>query len=344
MSLRLEESPYAYVRTVVMRTSLLGKDDYDKLLKMRFAEIARYLAEHGYREEINSLASAYAGAELIERSLHLSMANSMEKLKRISPGGVQQLISHYLRQYDVRNVKAIIRAIYLKRSADEIREVLIPVGSLSMQDMDELLKKASLIEVIRASGIIAPEEITRKMHEAAAAHDIQRLCNAMDKAYYQRLLSFAESLPKVGAAVRELLKLELKATNVMAIIKLRREGFSAEDIAHHLISPDKEDIRLTRSESLQGLFKKLARSAFGPELKNAIRSYEQETSLIPIESALARAVLKKTLTLQHKNPLSIEVTIGYMFAKENEVKNIRTLVKAKQAGFTETEVADHLVI
>ncbi|MBS3119525.1 V-type ATPase subunit, partial [Candidatus Woesearchaeota archaeon] len=57
--------------------------------------------------------------------------------------------------------------------------------------------------------------------------------------------------------------------------------------------------------------------------------FRKTGSLAVLESALNRRLLERTILLTHQNPLSIEVLLGYMFAKHIEVKNIRLIVKAK---------------
>ena len=42
--------PYAYVRTVVMKSLLFRKDDYHKMLKMDFNEIAKFLQDSQYKK------------------------------------------------------------------------------------------------------------------------------------------------------------------------------------------------------------------------------------------------------------------------------------------------------
>ena len=68
--IRLGFYPYTYVRTNVMRTLLLKKEDYHKLLKMTFSEITRFLQDSVYKKEIDSLATQYSGADLLEIALN----------------------------------------------------------------------------------------------------------------------------------------------------------------------------------------------------------------------------------------------------------------------------------
>src|SRR3989338_2754580 len=83
--IRLGFYPYTYVRTAVMRTLLISKEEYPKLLKMSFNEITRYLQDSIYKKEIDSLATELSGPELLEIALNRNLATSFEKLRRISP-------------------------------------------------------------------------------------------------------------------------------------------------------------------------------------------------------------------------------------------------------------------
>ena len=52
--IKIRFCPYTYVRTVVMKTLLLEKQDYDKLIKMDSNEISGFLQETDYKKDIDS--------------------------------------------------------------------------------------------------------------------------------------------------------------------------------------------------------------------------------------------------------------------------------------------------
>ena len=127
--IRLQECyPYTYVRATTMRAKLLGRDDYNKLLKMGFAEIAKYLEDSEYKKDINELATGLKGAELLEAALNRNLVTSFEKLWRISPDELDLLINAYVKRYDFFNIKTIIRGRFSKLSKDEIHTMLKPIG------------------------------------------------------------------------------------------------------------------------------------------------------------------------------------------------------------------------
>ena len=51
--LSLGKYPYTYVRTAVMKSLLFSKEDYNKMLKMGFSEIAKFMQDSNYKKEIS---------------------------------------------------------------------------------------------------------------------------------------------------------------------------------------------------------------------------------------------------------------------------------------------------
>ena len=75
--------PYTYARTTVMKSLLFRKDDYQKMLKMDFNEITKFLQDSNYKNEINELSREHSGADLIELALNKSLSGSFKKLMRV---------------------------------------------------------------------------------------------------------------------------------------------------------------------------------------------------------------------------------------------------------------------
>lgn len=66
--------------------------------------------------------------------------------------------------------------------------------------------------------------------------------------------------------------------------------------------------------------------------------------MIPVEIFLSQSVYRKTLLFSHKNPLSVDVLLGYLFAKEIEIMNLKKILKAKILGINAEKVEPQLVI
>ena len=115
--LKLGKYPYTYVRTVVMKSLLFKKQDYEKMLKMSFNEIAKFMQDSNYKKEINELATEYSGADLLELALNKNISASFKKLMRISPNELALVIKEYIKRKDIEDIKTIMRGKFT--NADE---------------------------------------------------------------------------------------------------------------------------------------------------------------------------------------------------------------------------------
>ena len=109
--IRLGFYPYTYVRVMTMKSKLYKKGDYDKILKMSFAEIAKFMQESEYKKVITEVSQKFpeSGFDMLELALQKSLEHTLTKLRKISPKALQALINAYLTRYDYENIKTIIR-------------------------------------------------------------------------------------------------------------------------------------------------------------------------------------------------------------------------------------------
>ena len=88
----------------------------------------------------------------------------------------------------------------------------------------------------------------------------------------------------------------------------------------------------------------LEKSKYGRIIRDAIKKFNESRSLIPIEMSLYRYLLGKSMLLQHQHPLSVDIILGYMFAKEIEARNLRVIAKGKQLSLPNEFIESQLVV
>jgi len=67
-------------------------------------------------------------------------------------------------------------------------------------------------------------------------------------------------------------------------------------------------------------------------------------SLIDIELKLDKYLIGKSILSTHQTPLTMSAILNFMFTKDIEVRNIRSIVKAKQLGLEEDFIEKKLVV
>jgi len=63
-----------------------------------------------------------------------------------------------------------------------------------------------------------------------------------------------------------------------------------------------------------------------------------------LETILAKKLLDQAVKMLHQNPLSVDVILGYLFAKEVEIKNLKMLTKGKQLKMDESFLRSIMVV
>ena len=346
--IRLGFYPYTYVRTIVMRTLLLKKEDYHKLLKMGFSEIASFLQESNYKAEIDSLATSYSGADLIEIALNKNLAGSFKKLMKISPNELGLLIREFAKRRDIDDIKTILRGRHTNSSKETILYSLKAAGTLPYEYLASLLQKKTIREILAYNGIIDFTELEISLKEFEKKNNLSVIENALDKSYYQNLLQFSKRLPKEGALFRDFLVKEVEVINLMTLLRLKKAGLDKDSIKSYMIFYDDKvkDSKLSQfaaTADFEKLSSLLEKCEHGEILLKEIEKYSKTGSLISLESELYRQLLRQSTLFMHQHPLTIDNILGYMFAKDMEVRNLRIIVKGKQLGLSEDFIEKQLI-
>ncbi len=343
-------SNYEYVtaRVQARRAALFDDEDYRKLVRMGPGEIARYMEETEYETEINALGSRYDGVDLIEHALNRNLAKHFNDLLRWADGTLYELIARYLRKFDAWNVKTVIRGIYSDSSSEAIEEDLIYAGEFDRQFLERLVEAASIEDVVEML------DNTRYGDALAAAYEdydatgvLIPLENAVDRTYYEGLMEgVTETENRATQLYVEFLQAEIDFRNARNALRIARSGADL-DPADYFIEGG-ELFRASELSQLAASVDELVTfirdSTYGEDLSAALDELERADSLIGFEHALDAALLEYSDHLSHVFPLSICPVLAYVLAKEREVDNIRAIARGREAGLSESEIENELVM
>lgn len=350
--IQLGEYPYTYVRVAVMRTLLIKPQEYERLLKMSVPEIIRYLEETEYKKEIDSFALNYSGTELIDQALNKNIVKTFQKLRRISGEALRELIDIYLVRKDIHNIKTILRGKFTSTSQKELASLLVPAGMLSAEALSSLVKLDSAEEVLRnklTAKLVSFDYLKPHLEEFGKSKNIAKLESALDKFYFNSLVNFVARLSSQGILFKEFITTEIKILNIMTLLRLKREGVSKPEIQKFMIiGADKRQQRkiqdLLNTANLDAVIEKLKKLGYSQTIKSGLEEYKKSGSLTSIEMDFKRYLLRKTLLFEHKNPLSVDTILSFMFAKDMEIRNLQLLIKCKQFNMPENFIREQLVI
>lgn len=345
--IRLGFYPYTYVRTTAMKAQLVRKEDYPKLLKMGLNEITKFLQESTYKKQINELATAYSGLDLLEIAMNRNLADSFDKLRRISSDELKQLINEYTKRNDIEDIKTIIRGKFTNAPAEKIKSLIVGAGTLSLEELRKLADM-EIKDILRNNKIVEFSYLEDAYKEFTEKGSIAAIENSLDNYYYYDILEFTKKLSE-GNLFRKFIETEMEIKNVVSLIRLKREKLARKEIEKYLFffrqsGKDGKIRRLLSIDDTKELLRSLENEDYGDIIKQGTEDFEKNNSLIDIEIGLHKYLLDTTTMLMHQHPLSVEVIVGYMFAKENEVRNLRLIIKGKQLGLDEEFIEKQIVV
>jgi len=334
---------YAYItgRVRAMKTKLIPPEMYPRMQSMDASEIARYLEETQYKDEIDALSKDYSGTELIEHATFANLAKTYRKLLDVSIDEPQFLILEYLRRWDIWNIKTVIRGKFYGAADTEIMKYLVPAGELDAEFLDGLTKKGTVQEVISAF------EGT-DYSSALAQYDGKNLAsleNALDKLYYFRMeRAVGGTLSVGGGLLLKYVRREIDIRNLITLFRMNKAGVDAAIIQENLIPGGKLHEELSRMAGQP--FGEFLRGLEGYPFWSSISDIATADldAMSRIEARLRAYLVRYAWALSNYHPLSILPVLGYMVSKDTEVSNIRKIVRGKEAGLPAELIEEQVVV
>ncbi|MFP4654337.1 MAG: V-type ATP synthase subunit C [Methanohalobium sp.] len=342
-NLRNSNYSYACARVRAMKSKLLPKDTYSKILNMGIDQITKTIEESEYKQDIDILAREYSGVDLIEHALNRNLAVTFTKILDISEGEPNYLLGKYLKKYDIWGIKTILRGKYYNASPEEIKENLISAGKFSYEFLSELARKDSYTDVISALENTDYYPIL-KQYDGTNLTDIE---NKLEKEYYKDLfISVHELKSKSSKIFADFVGTEIDIKNLRTLFRLKMSGVNPDEIRELMIEGGHrlkmKDIEGLLPLSFEDFLSAIDKYSYWYNFSDVVSSDME--SLIDLETQLLKQNVKFASSISHVYPLSIVPIMDYILNKKVEVDNLRIIIRGKAAGLEKEVIRKQLVI
>lgn len=347
------EYGYAAARVRAMKGRLLDRAFFDRLVGIdNFAELIVALEQTSYKQDIHEAILQDRGTAGIEAGLKRNIAASFSLVRQIVDGRARELVDILLGRWDVQNLKTIMRGLHIGAGHDEIVVGLVPAGAIGEAALDELAASSDVrafLNLMATWGMSYARPLTEnyfKYHDDAG---LQSLEFVLDESYFQESLRRLRPRSLDTGLVREVLMREIDMTNVMTLLRLTREQVSADTKAQFFLAGGKQVDReffmsLAMEEDVDDLVAGLGQTSLGKYLKQGWEGFLSTGHFSLMERAMESYLIQANISLFRAEPLSIAVVIAYIWAKLNEVANLRIIVHGKAVKMPETKVRQALVL
>ena len=356
---------YSNARVRAMRTALLSRRQAEDLLKVRTnAAVAEYLGRTGYREDFTGMAAHMDDEERVEMAVSRNFARTAQKIIKITPEQSKGTLRAFLGRYDVHNLKAILLSRKLGKGREEARKLLVPAGSLTSQELERMLSAKSsdeLYEAIRTSGFgarffasasirhIPKAQIRAVLQQPDSKLDM--LLSALDSYYYEVASYAAKGGQADSRILLNLIRSEADAKNAITIMRMKKGGADKRAIIKSMVAGGNFTRRQLENMAGAKDFREVAKLASGffisetgrGEFASAEKLYSADGQLSHFEVVFESSIARRSLRVLRRSMMSIGAIAGFLFLKEEEMNNIRKIVRGKALGLSPEKVAEMLV-
>lgn len=282
--------------------------------------------------------------EKLERRLHLHLVEKFRGLISMIPRDRRRTVELLLQRTDLMNLKAIISMIHLGVPKEDRKKQLLP--SLTPPERSELLSSAATIEELME--FLKDSDYFETLSEAIQQKVEPRLLpSALDKRYYSVLWQEVLSRKSQRRVLMQIVGYLIDSTNAKTILRLKKEGVPPEEIERYLIRPffelkDEMIKAMLAAETLSDAIHMIRITFVGRILKEVAEEIELKGIEIA-ETALERGFLKLCRGLAMTDFFSIAPALNYIALKENEVRNLRFILRMKVEGIEPDEIKKGIV-
>lgn len=302
---------YSFGRVRALEAALIDKAQFKRMAEAPSAtEAAKVLSETAYAD--------IEGADIptMEKVLQEELRRVYDLAQHISPR--REITDVLQMKYDFHNAKVLLKAGIASREP----AYLVPLGIVEI----EYLKKA-FKERIRD----LPQPLARAVEKARSKYeetgDTQIIDLVMDLEYVQTLLEYSEEFP----FLREFFQMKIDLENIRNFVRCQRFEVDFAKVYLEGGTIDLKTFETSRGESLETLSHAVQTRNYSQVVEEGLKQYE-ETQRLTLYEKLTEDFLIEYVKRAKMVTLGIEPLLGYILAKEREVKQIRLILLGKLKG------------
>ena len=347
------DAGYANARLRGMRSHLLPRSFYERLIEASdLTQVVKELMDTEYGPDLEDQLVRGRTAAVIDDALKNNMVQAYRKVFKFLHPDARKLLSTLLGRWDVFNIKTILRGAHFHVAADDIKTSFFPVGYLSTEELEALAKFDDVrivIDTMAMWGYVYASPLRRAYPEYSRSKDLAPLELALDRQYAEwaasRLLGGGTDVD----VARRVLGMQIDTANLVMVFRLLKADAESLKVGSYFLEGGrvirrKQFLELARLSDVDEVLDYLKNTPYAAALDTAALRYLENASIPVFERALEDLLMRRALLSGIRDPHGVGVAIAYLFGKQNEITNVRIIVKGKAVGMPADRVREELIL
>lgn len=347
------DAGYANARLRGMRSHLLPLTFYEQLIEAPdLGQVVKDLMDTEYAPDLEDQLVRGRTAGVIDDALKNNMVHAYRKVFKFLHPDARKLLSTLLGRWDVFNIKTILRGAHFHVAADDVKTSFFPVGYLSTEELEALAKLDDVrvvIDTMAMWGYVYAAPLRRSFPEYSRSKDLAPLELALDKQYAEWAASRLVGQSNDVVVARRILGMQVDTANLVMVFRLLKADAESLKVENYFLEGGrvirrKQFLALARLSDVDEVLDYLKNTPYAAALDPAALRYLENASIPVFERALEDLMMRKALLSGIGDPHGVGVAIAYLFGKQNEITNVRIIVKGKAVGMPADRVREELIL
>lgn len=344
---------YANARARGMRSRLLKHAFFEEMIAAPDrTKLIQLLSETEYGPDLDVKLIHGRTFAVVDEALKVNMLRTYRKIIDFSNDEIRLIISALLGRWDLFNIKTILRGKHMKLSAKEIEASLMPVGGIPEVELSALAAMESVRAVsdtMGTWGIQFAQPLSEVVGEYVQSDNLSVLELALDR-YYTRWASTMVEGKRVNYQIaRDILGMQVDSTNLLTAFRLLKADTTDLDVEQYFLEGGLHVgkalfIQLAALSDVDQVIDHLKGTPYARKLENVLLTYLEEGQIAVFERELENFVMNRALGAASGDPLGAGIIVSYLYAKQNEVTNLRIIVKGKSVGMPPERMRKELIL
>jgi len=343
-------SGYAAIsaRVRAMYSSLLSPQEMARLSDSAdFLSLIGQLKQTAYAPYLENLKDKELTPRRVNLQIKGRLAAFYYSVIHMAPEHARPILKQLYRYFEVQNLKAVLRGIVTDPSWERVRDVLFPMGSMTVlpaQAMVEAGNVSAAVELLQ--GTMYYETLSFAMKRYSAEQNLFPLEVALDLFYWRQLWREAKKLQGQDRdqALRVVGSL-MDMNNLMWVIRYRvYHQLSEEELINYTLPfgyhvRDSDVRAIAAGADLASVVERVY-----PGIPDVGTLLEEPRSGLPkLEVELKRHLMKQCLAAFTGNPFHIGLPLAFLVLGELEIQDLTVLIEAKSSQMPDEEFRPYLL-
>jgi V/A-type H+-transporting ATPase subunit C len=347
------DAGYANARLRGMRSHLLPRAFYERLIADEdLTQVIKDLMETDYGPDLEEQLVHGRTAAVIDEALKNNMIRAYRKVLSFLHPNARMLLSTLLGRWDVFNIKTILRGAQNHVPLDDMKTSFFPVGYMSEEELEALARLDdvhTIVDTMAMWGLVYAPPLRRAFPEYSRTNDLAPLELALDRQYAEWSASrLVGEAPDVDIS-RRILGMQIDTLNLVMVFRLLKADVQSAHAGDYYLDGGRTIRRdlyleLARMSDVDEVLDRLKNSPYAEALDVAALRYLENSSIPVFERALEDLVMRRAIMAGIRDPHGVGVAISFLYGKQNEVTNIRIIVKGQSVGMPADRVREELIL